>query len=113
MGKNRIDSSTLYRKNEKGRYVSAGMDLQHNALDEGLWLVKHNKHSKSYSSVAYLLDKYRDYDLRIDDIATIQKYGSEIMNNVLRKFDDIPYSKSDIIESVLAEIISKIKLTEL
>ena len=96
-------------KNRRNKSMNRRITRYHNTLNNGLWLIRNNNHSKSYTSIAYLLDKYESYDFQIDDIATIEKYVGEISSNVLRKFDDKPYSKLDIMETVLAEIIAKIK----
>jgi len=105
---NRIEGGTLYEKLSNGRYRAVGLDLQHSTLNEGLWLVR--KNGSSMISVAHLVDKLRDYELTIDDITTIEEYKDKIVIGVLDKFyDKKEYSVNDMMDVVLAELITVIK----
>ena len=104
-----FEDDTLYRKNEKGKYVSVGTSLQHDNLNNGLWLVREKEGNKSITSVTYLIDTLKDYELTIDDITTIEMYKDEIIQKVINSWNSSRYSLQDVVQKIVAEFIYIIK----
>lgn len=99
----------VYYKNDKGRYIPIGLQVI-DYLPDGIWYVRHKKHSHAKTNMKYLEGLHRiagAKDLSFDVIAGVEDIVSKISeSSEIRSLTSKPCSLMDIIRAVVIQTIN-------
>lgn len=103
----RVNGDTVYRKVGR-RYEPIGMCTPIDWFNEGIWVLRKNKHSKQFTSGDYLYDMIKmcniSNEMTIQELASIDSYVDYVlMSKEWSEFQKGPHSMVEITSFILAK----------